>query len=109
MTSVTVELRCDDTNHLYWRKQGTPTWSLLTLRPDDAPDITEVSSSAVTFGFVQHSGSTHDVVYTTDPGSTSQSLPASIQVTSGAGNDVYFSRSGSSPRWYCGHVKVSSS
>jgi hypothetical protein len=106
--TVTVEVKCDDEDELYWRKTGTPTWTQLTAQ--GGPYITEISSGSVTFEFVKSSGSTYGVYYKENPNDTPQSLPTSdgptVVVGSGDRNQVHFAQSSGGP-YFTGYVSVS--
>jgi hypothetical protein len=106
--TVTVEVKCDDEDELYWRKTGTPTWAQLTAL--GGPVIEEISSGHVTFEFVKHSGSTYGVYYKENPNDTPQSLPTSggptVVVGSGDRNQVHFAQGSGGP-YFSGSVTVS--
>lgn len=109
--TTSIEVKCDDSTHLYWREVGTSAWAQLGASKDDSPAITVISSGSVTFEFVKHSGSNHSVLYKPSPDGRTTDLPTSngptILVTSPGDNYVYFSQNQSTQRWYGGYVKVS--
>lgn len=106
--STTVEVKCDDETHLYWREVGTSSWAQLAAV--GGPTIEVISTVSVTFEFVQYSSSAYAVWYKDDPGSTPQQLPTSsgpsVNVTSGSRNQVHFAKSSGGP-YSSGYVKVS--
>ena len=110
--TTTIEIKCDDTTHLYWRHTTTSPWTLLTPTAATAPSISVTSTSPVTFMFVQSGASANSVSYKDDPGSTPVTLPTSngptVVVSTAGSNLVYFAQANQrTPGWYCGYVKVS--
>jgi hypothetical protein len=109
--TTSIEVKCDDSTHLYWRQVGTSAWAQLGDTTGNSPAITVTSSSSVTFEFVKHNGSNHSILYKPSPDGRTTDLPTSngptVVVPSPGDNYVYFSRNQSTPRWYGGYVKVS--
>lgn len=106
-TIVTIEVNCDDTTHLYWREQGSGTWTQLSDSIPSAPTITVNNSSTVTFVFTQYSGSNEDIIYKDGINGTPKLPPQSKDVDPGETELVFFAERASSPQWYGGYVKVS--
>jgi hypothetical protein len=106
--TTTIEVKCDDETHLYWREVETSTWAQLTAQ--GGPIIKAISTGSVTFEFVKYGASTYNVFYKENPNDTAQQLPTSggptVIVGSGDRNQVHFSRS-SGGTYYTGSVTVS--
>ncbi|MCX4247342.1 hypothetical protein [Paraliomyxa miuraensis] len=110
--STTVQVKCDDSSHLYWREGDSGSWARLTSSKSSAPTIAVTSRSSITFEFYKYSGSDHGIEYKVSPQSSasrlhSSSSAPSVTVSSGDDNCVYFAKTSSNPSWYCGYVRVS--
>jgi hypothetical protein len=109
--TTSIEVKCDDTDHLYWREVGTSSWAQLGSTKGSSPSITVYSTISVTFEFLQYSGSNHSILFKAATGDTPVVLPTSngptVVVPSPGDDYVYFSRNQATQRWYGGYVKVS--
>lgn len=104
--SVTIEVKCDGSNDLFWREQGGSTWTQLAANPDNAPIIAADQPDTTTFELEEHSSSTYPVLYKPSTNGTPQSLPAQLQLSPGDGQHVFFSRDTTTQRWYAGYIRV---
>lgn len=109
--TTSIEVKCDDSTHLYWRQVGTSAWAQLGATKEESPTITIYSSAVVTFEFLKNSGSNHSILFKPSSDGRTTDLPTSngptVSVPSPGENYVYFSQNQSTQRWYGGYVKVS--